>query len=230
MATFQERLKELRRSMGWSQDTLADKLGTTRSCIGNYEQGTRKPDIEALEQIADLFNVDMSYLVGKQKEKRLSDNVSQSVLFYLSKDRILEILNTKGLTIEDLASKLDAPKNKDERIEYVNSIINGFIGIYESEAEHIARILGVPLSDIFWGASEATPLEELDMQVVFVKQTLRKLNVDRLTEIINYAEGVLDVKKNYPHFEHEVVPDNNYEDINPADYFDYQDPKPKDFN
>ena len=66
MATFSERLRELRKSRGWSQDVLADKLGTTRSCVGNYEQGTRKPDMEALEQIADLFNVDMSYLTGKQ--------------------------------------------------------------------------------------------------------------------------------------------------------------------
>lgn len=206
MATFQERLKELRRSMGWSQDTLADKLGTTRSCIGNYEQGTRKPDIEALEQIADLFNVDMSYLVGKQKEKRLSDNVPQYVLFYLSKDRIIEILKAKGLTIEDLAIKLDKPVELDERIKYVNSILDGFIGIYESEAENIAQILGVPLSDIFRGAAEASPKEEMDMHVVFIKQTLRDLDVDSLTEIIHYAEGVLDVKKNYPHFEHPVSP------------------------
>lgn len=77
MATFSERLKELRKSRGWSQDVLADKLGTTRSCVGNYEQGTRKPDMEALEQIADLFNVDMSYLIGKQEAVR-ANNVSLS--------------------------------------------------------------------------------------------------------------------------------------------------------
>lgn len=71
MANFNERLKELRKSMGWSQDELADKLGTTRSCIGNYEQGSRKPDIESLEQIADLFNVDMAYLTGSQNTRKI---------------------------------------------------------------------------------------------------------------------------------------------------------------
>lgn len=64
------RIKEMRRSFGWSQDALADKLGTTRSCIGNYEQGTRKPDYETLEQLAELFNVDASYLTGKQDTHR----------------------------------------------------------------------------------------------------------------------------------------------------------------
>lgn len=73
MATFDERLKGLRNSRGWSQDVLADKLGTTRSCIGNYEQGKRKPDIETLEQIADLFNVDMAYLTGSQSVQRKSE-------------------------------------------------------------------------------------------------------------------------------------------------------------
>lgn len=75
MTKFSDRIKELRKSMGWSQDVLADKLGTTRSCIGNYEQGTRKPDAEGMEQIADLFNVDLLYLMGKQDVPRRSDAV-----------------------------------------------------------------------------------------------------------------------------------------------------------
>lgn len=65
MAKFSDRLKELRAELRLSQDGLASKLKVTRSCIGNYEQGLREPNFEDLETIADFFNVDMRYLMGK---------------------------------------------------------------------------------------------------------------------------------------------------------------------
>lgn len=63
--TFARILKTLRNEQGISQQTLADQLGIKRSTIGNYEQGTRSPDMETLEAIADYFNVDLDYLYGK---------------------------------------------------------------------------------------------------------------------------------------------------------------------
>lgn len=62
---FADRLKDLRTSQKLSQEELAKKIKVSRSCIGNYEQGTREPKYEDLETIADYFNVDMDYLVGK---------------------------------------------------------------------------------------------------------------------------------------------------------------------
>lgn len=91
MAEFKDRLKILRTEMGWSQDCLAYKLGTTRSTIGNYEQGTRNPDIEMLEQIADLFNVDMKYLLGTQEKRTQND-----VLDFFREDGF-EISSNEGI-------------------------------------------------------------------------------------------------------------------------------------
>jgi len=38
-------IKLLRGRQGMTQDTLADKLKVSRSAIGNWEQGTRNPDV-----------------------------------------------------------------------------------------------------------------------------------------------------------------------------------------
>ena len=59
------RLKELREKHGYTQETLAKKLNTSRSRIGMYEQGKRQPDFEMQEAIADLFNVSIDYLFGR---------------------------------------------------------------------------------------------------------------------------------------------------------------------
>ena len=65
MAKFNDRLKLLRAESGLSQRELADKLMTSKSSINMYERGEREPGLDTLETIADFFNVDMDYLLGK---------------------------------------------------------------------------------------------------------------------------------------------------------------------
>ena len=65
MSTFASVLKLLRTTHGYTQDELSSRLNITRSRLGMYEAGKREPDFETLEAIADFFNVDMNYLLGK---------------------------------------------------------------------------------------------------------------------------------------------------------------------
>ena len=65
MASFKEMLKYLRLRENLSQSELAEKLGVAKSTISMYEVGKREPDFETLEAIADLFNVEMNFLLGK---------------------------------------------------------------------------------------------------------------------------------------------------------------------
>ena len=63
---FKDRLRDLRLQRGYSQVGLGKKLGLSNSTISMYERGERKPDFETLDLIADFFNVDVSYLLGKE--------------------------------------------------------------------------------------------------------------------------------------------------------------------
>lgn len=65
MGNFQSVLKSLRTSSGITQEELAKVLKISRSTIGMYENGSREPDFETLESIADYFNVDIDYLLGR---------------------------------------------------------------------------------------------------------------------------------------------------------------------
>ena len=66
---FSDSLKTLREEHHLSQRQLADALGAAYSTIGMYESGQREPNYEMLEIIADYFNVDMNYLLGKSSVK-----------------------------------------------------------------------------------------------------------------------------------------------------------------
>lgn len=65
MATFKDRLKELRKRKHLSQRALAEELHVSKSAISMYENGSREPDYETTEKIADYFNVDVDYLLGR---------------------------------------------------------------------------------------------------------------------------------------------------------------------
>lgn len=69
MGAFKDMLKYLRSRSGLSQQELADKLGLGKSTISMYEVGKREPDFETLEKIADFFNVDMNFLLGKTSDE-----------------------------------------------------------------------------------------------------------------------------------------------------------------
>lgn len=70
MANFGSILKDLRTSRGITQGELATMLEVSRSTVGMYETGGREPDFETMEAIADIFNVDMDYLMGRSQVER----------------------------------------------------------------------------------------------------------------------------------------------------------------
>lgn len=69
MNKFGLRLRELRLINGFSQAALAKKIGVSKSSVNMYERNEREPGFETLEAIADTFNVDLDYLLGKSDVK-----------------------------------------------------------------------------------------------------------------------------------------------------------------
>lgn len=59
-----ERLVQLRKKRKLTQAELADRVGITRSALSQYEIGSRSPDYEIVQRIANFFDVSIDYLVG----------------------------------------------------------------------------------------------------------------------------------------------------------------------
>lgn len=68
MAEFKDMLVYLRKRNGMSQSELAKKIGVAPTTIASYEQGKRHPSFEIEEAIADLFNVNLDTLRGKEAD------------------------------------------------------------------------------------------------------------------------------------------------------------------
>lgn len=62
--TSAERIRILRERAGLSQNDLTVKLDLSRSSISMYETGERIPSTYVYQSMADLFNVDLDYIMG----------------------------------------------------------------------------------------------------------------------------------------------------------------------
>ena len=107
MNKYALRLKELREKHGYTQESLAKVLGTTRSRISNYELGIREPDFEMQEAIADLFNVTIDYLFGRNEsvpEESYNDETVKRAMEYYK--RISQLSPEKQAVLLNLIDTL----------------------------------------------------------------------------------------------------------------------------
>ena len=64
--TMGEKILNLRKARGWSQEELAEHIGVTRQAVSRWESGAAKPDTDKVIAICDLFGVSADYLLRDQ--------------------------------------------------------------------------------------------------------------------------------------------------------------------
>lgn len=69
-----DKISELRKKCGWTQESFAYRLGVTRQAISKWESAQSVPDLKNLEKMSQLFNVSIDFLI--KDELDMADLVS----------------------------------------------------------------------------------------------------------------------------------------------------------
>ncbi|WP_440896765.1 helix-turn-helix domain-containing protein [Amphibacillus sp. Q70] len=69
MGNFSERIYQLRKELGVTQEEIATKLKVSRQTISNWESGAAQPTIDKAIELANLYDVSMDELIGIDKKK-----------------------------------------------------------------------------------------------------------------------------------------------------------------
>jgi transcriptional regulator with XRE-family HTH domain len=64
-----QRLQELRKESGMTQQQVADAIQTTLRQYQRFEKGEQKPGYDNLVKLADCFQVSLDYLAGRSESK-----------------------------------------------------------------------------------------------------------------------------------------------------------------
>ena len=70
------KIKEARKAKGWTQQDLAERMGTTQQTIQRYENGSRNLRASVLANLSRVLDVTVAYLLGMTDE---NDVVEQPV-------------------------------------------------------------------------------------------------------------------------------------------------------
>ena len=82
---FSENLKKLRKEKGFSQEQLAARLNVVRQTISKWEKGISVPDAELLIHLAEVLDVTVGDLLGRQIEVPEGQNETEILASELAK-------------------------------------------------------------------------------------------------------------------------------------------------
>lgn len=74
---MKNRLIALRKEKKMIQREVADKLGIARTTYSGYENGSRNPDNDTLQKLADFYGCTIDYLLGRTEIKYNEEAVDE---------------------------------------------------------------------------------------------------------------------------------------------------------
>ena len=112
--TFAEKLKDLRKQKGISQEQLAEKIYVSRQAITKWESGNGLPDIENLIAISSLFNESLDSLLSEEKSL-----ITKNEFLYESRTEY-DLDSPKKIDLRvGTAHEVIIEKTKDEKIQVI---------------------------------------------------------------------------------------------------------------
>ena len=66
--TISEKIIQLRKNKGWSQEDLADRLNISRQSVSKWESGVSLPETEKIIALSEIFDVSCDYLIKDNTE------------------------------------------------------------------------------------------------------------------------------------------------------------------
>lgn len=113
------RIKLLREEFNMTQQELADKLQGAKSTIAMYEKGDRKPSLEVLVKLSEIFNCSIDYILCKTNIRNPEKiDIDDADVAFASGVKALNDTNKMIIknTLEALLAKQEQDKeNKEDK-------------------------------------------------------------------------------------------------------------------
>jgi len=85
MQKLGQRIATLRKENHYKQTDIACKLNVSQQVISNIERGITVPDVEQLKCLADIFNISLDKLVGRNFSDDNTDDYERQIISFIKK-------------------------------------------------------------------------------------------------------------------------------------------------
>lgn len=182
--TLGEKIKELRKKYGFTQEKLAEQLAVSRQAITKWETDGGIPDIENITAIAKLFHVSADYLLSDESsEEASSDYLYDSINTYdIDKPKHFDIHLGSG-------KKLIVTSCNEEKIKLrlASNTISTVAGDFKLKIDDNRSCIDL---DILRknGIGETKAKEELDIYLYLPKEQILSFEIAANIETIELRD------------------------------------------
>ena len=139
------RLKELRKQKGLTQQGLADEISVSKITVLRWENEERQIKPEKAQQLADFFGVSVGYLLGYEVIDLMGATDLEEYIFFngdysnpdKTRKEYFEKISEKIKTYKKVADSLNGRYNKNKAIEAIELLENNG----ENDLDDIFEIL-----------------------------------------------------------------------------------------
>lgn len=104
------RIKDLRKAMGWTQSQLGKKINASKSTVSEYESERHQMDPALICTLCDIFGCTADYLLGRSDVRRTSITPEQDAILRAYDSLPIEIRKA----VDGLLAPYMVPEKKKE--------------------------------------------------------------------------------------------------------------------
>ena len=123
-----EKIRTIRETRNWSQEDMAYKMNMSKNGYAKIERGETKLNLHKLEQIANIFNIDVLELIKNDDKNVLFFMNDHNTNYYGSNENLTSEIDRLKLTIshkDELLKQRDLViEQKDSEISALKEIIS----------------------------------------------------------------------------------------------------------
>lgn len=123
-----EKIRTIREIRNWSQEDMAEKMNMSKNGYAKIERGETKLNLHKLEQIANIFNIDVLELIKNDDKNVLFFMNDHNTNYYGSNENLTSEIDRLKLTIshkDELLKQRDLViEQKDSEISALKEIIS----------------------------------------------------------------------------------------------------------
>lgn len=196
MAVSGNRIRQLRKEAGLTQEAIGKKLGVIKQTVSSWENGISEPNSDVLSNMASMFGVSIDYLLGndipndaakKHNNTNKTSNTSTEnyFFFFFDEENILRNVFTKriktaisniGMTEEEFKNGISFGKEK------ATSFLDGTVDPTANDLIELSQFLNTSIDYLLGQINERT-----DNMLSAFKQ----LNTDNRDIIIGETKKIL---------------------------------------
>ena len=110
--TLNEKIYNLRKNAGYSQEALAEKTGVSRQSVSKWETGESVPEIDKIVALSKIFSVTTDYLLNDDYEEEIKTEE-----------------NTVSVEIKQTEDVKEAVRSKIPKYAWLSGVILSVIGV-----------------------------------------------------------------------------------------------------